>query len=415
MEPQHYYNIFNYLLTNTIPKDFSPQQEQQIIKQAKFYILKDNILYKKDKVNQRKLYRVITKAETPTVLYMMHNDPTSGHLGIEATFQKIKSCYYWPQFYNDIKQYVEACDECQRRGRSKKNNELHPIPVNSPFYQIGIDIVGPLPRTQRGKKYIVTAMDYMTKWPEARALTEATAQKVADFIYEQIICTHGCPQIILTDRGTHFNNILISCLMEKFQIKHLLSTPYHPQTNGLVERFNRTLSESLSKMSTKTHDWDLFIAPVLFAYRTTKHFTTKIEPFFLVYGRSARLPMDFPEKDNQKAENDRLRFLIDEVPQIRQKARSEILEAQTKQKDRHDKKLKKPIGFQIGDKVLYFNVSLDQSHSGKLNPKWKGPFYIHDILPHGAYKLRTIEQGQVLQAPINGNLLKLYHELPENL
>ena len=81
-------------------------------------------------------------------------------------------------------------------------------------------------------------MDYLTKWPEARAISEATAEKVAEFIYEQIICQHGCPQIILSDRETHFNNNMIKRLLEKFNINHLLSTPYHPQTNGLVERFN---------------------------------------------------------------------------------------------------------------------------------------------------------------------------------
>jgi hypothetical protein len=344
---------------------------------------------------------------------MMHNDPTSGHLGIEATFNKIRSRYYWPQYYEDIKRYVESCDACQHRGRPRRKQELYPIPVNSPFYQIGIDIVGPLPRTKNGKKYIVTAMDYLTKWPEARALTEATTQKVADFIYEQIICQHGCPQIILTDRGTHFNNNMVDLLLEKFKIKHLLSTPYHPQTNGLVERFNRTLYKSLAKMSDKTNDWDLFIAPVLFAYRTTKHSTTQIEPFFMVYGRSARLPMDHLEEDDQMAENDRLHHLIDDVPQIRQKAKAQVLQAQNKQKEKHGQITKNTLDFQIGDKVLYFKVAQDQSHSGKLNPKWTGPFYIHDVRPHGAYKLRTIE-GQVLSAPVNGSLLKIYHE-SENL
>jgi len=149
--------------------------------------LKDNILFKKDKKNERKFYRVITKDELSTVLYMMHNDPTAGHFSTDNMFNKIRSRYYWPQMYEDIRQYVQKCDNCQRRGRSKKNNLLHPIPVHSPFYQIGIDIVGPLPRTQRNKKYIVVAMDYLTKWPEARAISEATAEKVAEFIYEQII------------------------------------------------------------------------------------------------------------------------------------------------------------------------------------------------------------------------------------
>ena len=138
--------------------------------------------------------------------------------------------------------------------------------MHSPFYQIGIDFVGPLPRTKRGKKYIIVAMDYLTKWPEARAVSEATADATAQFLYEQIICQHDCPQIILSDRRTHFNNNMIKALTEKFKINHLLSTPYHPQTNSLVERFNRTLCESLARQSLKNNDWDLYIASTLFAY-----------------------------------------------------------------------------------------------------------------------------------------------------
>ena len=181
--------------------------------------------------------------------------------------------------------------------------------------------------------------------------------------------------------------------MDKFKINHLLSTPYHPQTNGLVEHFNRTLCESLAKLSFKSNDWDLFIAPTLFAYRTTKHSTTKMEPFFLVYGRPARLPMDEQESSRTTMENDRLHALIDQVPQIRKKARQEITH-----------------GFQIRDKVLYFNVILDHSHSGKFNPKWKGPYIVQEVLPNGAYKLKTSD-NQLLPTPVNGNLLKHYKEL----
>ena len=112
---------------------------------------------------------------------------------------------------------------------------MNVIKVQEPFYQIGIDIVGPLKIMERGNKYIVTAMDYFTKWPEARALRTADAQEVARFIYEDIICRHECPKKILSDRGSHFNNKLVKSLMEEFQIKHNFSIPYHPKTNGLIE------------------------------------------------------------------------------------------------------------------------------------------------------------------------------------
>src|SRR3954447_7084212 len=408
MEKEHYHNLYKYLAEQQTPQHFTKQQKHQLVNQSKNYNIDNNLLYKRDSRDPDKLYRVIQKTELPALLYMMHNDPTSGHFSADTMFTKIKARYYWPQYYESIKEYVKSCDACQRRGRSKRNNLLHPIPVHSPFYQIGIDFVGPLPRTQRGKKYILVAMDYLTKWPEAQAVAEANADTTVNFIYEQILCRHGCPQIILSDRGTHFNNQVVKKLTEKFKINHLLSTPYHPQTNGLVERFNRTLCESLAKLSLKNNDWDLYIAPTLFAYRTTKHATTQIEPFFLVYGRSARLSIDPPEVENLSVEKDRLSDLIDRLPQIRDESKEKVSQAQVKQKDRHDKNVKQKQTFQIGEKVLYFNVTLDQSHSGKFVPKWKGPFTIQQVLPHGAYKLNTME-GQSLDVPINGNLLKRYY------
>ena len=111
--------------------------------------------------------------------------------------------------YNDIKEYVRSYDSCQRRGKPSRNNELHPIPPHSPFYQVGIDFVGPLPITPRGNRYIIVAVDLFTKWPEARAVEEANANQVSQFVYEDIICRYGCPQRILTDRGTHFNKQVV--------------------------------------------------------------------------------------------------------------------------------------------------------------------------------------------------------------
>ena len=124
--------------------------------------------------------------------------------------------------------------------------------------------------------------------------------------------------------------------MEKFEIKHLLSTPYHPQTNGLVERFNRTLCESLAKLVNETDEWDNYIAPVLFAYRTSQHATSKVTPFFLTYGREAVLPIDdLTEKGDQIEE--RLHQLISELPHALEFTRKRITQQQVKQKEYHNK------------------------------------------------------------------------------
>ena len=139
--------------------------------------------------------------------------------------------------YADIRKYVQTCDECQRREKNKRNKPLHPIKVGQPFDRLGMDIVGPLPKTIRGNMYIVVATEYLTKWPEAQAIPNAKASLVILFFYEDIICRHGCPKEVLTDRDMHFVNKMLDSLCEKFGVKHKLSTAYHLQTNGLVERF----------------------------------------------------------------------------------------------------------------------------------------------------------------------------------
>lgn len=411
MDSIEYQNIVNYLAYQSFPYTFIPNEQNRLKSKCKFFEIENNILYKKDrrKKTRGKLLKVIQKHEVEPILYMLHNHPLGGHLGTDIVFNKVRNLYYWPQMYENIKAYIKGCDNCQRRGRKRNKQPLQPIPVGKPFEKIGIDFVGPLPRTQRGNKYIIVATDYLTKWPEARAVSEATAVKAANFIYDEIICRHGCPQTILSDRGTHFRNHIVDNLLEKFRIKHLYSTPYHPETNGLTERFNRTLCESLAKTTETTTSWDKNISSVLFAYRTAKQATTKIEPFYLVYGRTAQ----FPTKEGLEYDEgnilSRLYTLIDILPEERGKAQVQIRKQQLKQKEYHDRTIVKPIDYEIGDKVLVYDAAKHTSHTGKLNPKWKGPFYIHDKPYKGVYKLRTIE-GNVIQTPINGSLLKSYYE-----
>ena len=179
----------------------------------------------------------------------------------------------------------------------------------------------------------------------------------------------------------------------------------------MVERFNRILCKSLAKITEGKGDWDQFIGPILFAYRTAKQASTKFSPFYLVYGRNPRMP--YNEMDEILQENllDRLYQLTEELPNNQEKAHKNIWKAQKIQKERHDLKIKERK-YKIGDKVLIYNAARDKHFSGKLKPKWKGPYYIYNTLRNGAYKLRTID-GKILTAPINIFLLKTYYDRDE--
>ena len=196
---------------------------------------------------------------------------------------------------------------------------------------------------------------------------------MAKFLYEDIICRHGCPKIILSDRGTHFTAKVIQSLTDKFRIKHQLSTPYHPQTNGAVERFNRTLAETLAKISEKDNQWDIHLPAALFAYHTNKQNTTKFTPFRLLYGREATLPVDnlwIPDiVDSTKDLMNRTYQLIEFLEEDQNEALNNIEHSQKKQKERHDSKIKKPKTFKIGDKVLLKDSAKEKQWSGKLLPK----------------------------------------------
>ncbi len=187
---------------------------------------------------------------------------------------------------SDIKEYVKSCYECQRWGRPKENNRKHTIVLMDIFERWEIDIVRPLPQTEDGYRYIVVAIDYFLRWSEAQSLIYANIRQVAKFIYEEIICRFSAPRVLQSDRETHFVNEVIQELTDKFWIQHRLSSPYHPQSNRLVERFNRTLCEGLAKVAETINDWDTYIQSVLFSYQTRELRVTGQPPFTLVYGKT---------------------------------------------------------------------------------------------------------------------------------
>jgi transposase InsO family protein len=201
--------------------------------------------------------------------------------------------------------------------------------------------------------------EYLTKWPEAKPIPTKQAEEIASHFYTEIICHHGCPKELLSDQGTEFCNQIVNSLCNLHGIRHTLSSAYHPQTNGLVERFNQTLCKSLAKL-THDHeeDWDILIPSVLLAYRTMRHSITRHEPFYLTYGRDATLPIElevptYPTEPLDETDHllRRMYTLLSKLPDAMTNARQSIEQAQDYQKQRHDTRTRLTMPLKIGDKV----------------------------------------------------------------
>jgi hypothetical protein len=227
---------------------------------------------------------------------------------------------------------------------------------------------------------------------------------------------------MVSDNGSAFVSQIVEAILEQHQIKHCLISPYHPQSNGLVERFNRTLCTSLAKyVQIMENDWDQYIPSVLFAYRTMKHSTTKFEPFMLMYGRQALTPLDLLLEPTELAEIEEAEFekqvlrrtfdLIDKLEPSLQAAKRYIERSQQLQEERQPA-ASTAQQFQVGDLVLKFKHAKEKG--SKFQPKWTGPYTVYQVYGNGAYKLRTMD-GRVLKSSTNGNDLRSYQvrNLPE--
>ena len=192
---------------------------------------------------------------------------------------------------SQIKDYCATCEPCLRRKRRYGNYRapLIPLTIGMAFERIAVDCLGPLPLTKRGNCYIILFSDYRTKWPEAATVPDIKEQTVARAFYDLIITRHGAPNIILSDRGANFMSRMMREVYAIMNTKKVSTTAYHPQTDGLVERLNATLTIALTNYANSNQDnWCEYVQSILFAYRTSMSSATAETQFMLLYGRKAR-------------------------------------------------------------------------------------------------------------------------------
>lgn len=264
--------------------------------------------------------------------------------------------------------------------------------VGEPLERISIDILGPVPRTHRGNKYILVVTDYFTRYAEAYSLPNIEAVTVADKLLEEFICRFGLPLQIHTDQGTQFTAELFTEMCKKLHIDKTRNSPFHPQSSGLVERLNRTIEDMLSKFVSKHQkDWDHYLPYIMMAYRSSVHETLGETPCFMMMGREATLPVDLlygAHNSEQKSVNEYVNDFITRLETVHEVVRDRLLSASERQKKRYDISSTQ-TKYKIGDGVLLHDPRKYKGRSPKFQMRWSGPYTIVSELSDLLYKIQA--------------------------
>nr|GFB16317.1 reverse transcriptase domain-containing protein [Tanacetum cinerariifolium] len=246
----------------------SSQQKNKFYKDLKHYFWDDPHLFKicTDQI----IRRCVSGQKVVDILKACHSGPTGGHHGPNYTAKNVfDSGFYWPTIYRDAQNLVKNCDICQRQGKISQRDKMpqNSIQVCEIFDNWQIDFMGPFP-SSRGNKYILVAVDYLSKWVEAKALPTNDSRVVFKFL-KNLFDRFGAPRAIISDRGTHFCNDQFTKVMQKYGVTHRLAIPYHPQISGQVEVSNRGLKRILERaVGENRTSWSDKLDDALWAFRT---------------------------------------------------------------------------------------------------------------------------------------------------
>ncbi|GJV01428.1 reverse transcriptase domain-containing protein [Tanacetum coccineum] len=333
--------------------------------------------------------RCVGPLQVNYVLREIHEGSCSMHSGPRSVVSKvIQTGYYWPTMHMDARNLIRECNDCQIHRPVPRNPKQNLTPITSlwPFYKWGIDIAEPFPEGPGKVKFLIVAIDYFTKWIEAKAVATITGNQVKKFIWDNIVCRFGLPGEIISDDGKQLRDNPFKDWCEKLCIRQCFASVKHPQANGLVERTNRSSGEGIkARLDERSKDWIEELPHVLWAHRTMIKSSNGEKPFSLTYGTEAVIPAEIGMPTLRTTEidltknNEALGMNLDLIEERMEKAA--IQEAKSKKKmEKYYNSRVRGTSFKPGDMVYRSNEASHARHEGKLGPKWEGPYEVKESL-----------------------------------
>ena len=317
------------------------------------------------------------------ILQQLHSCRAGGHLGITKTLEKTRSRFYWPDMRADVERWCRECDNCaQVKPGPGYKARLTQVPVAAPLDRVGIDVVGELPESNNGNRYIIVISDYFTKWVQAHAVADQTAQTTAEIFVREFVANLGVPRHVHTDQGRNFESELFAEVCRLLAVHKTRTTPYLPRSDGLVERFNRTLQQMLKALVNENRtDWDELLPYVLMAYRSSPQESTGCSPYMLMYGKEMALPVDVmvgvpgPQSAAYRCPVEYVEWLRQSLQEAHEFARQRLQVAARRQKNQYDAR-SKPHKYNVGDYVWYYYPPLANKKLGK---GWVGVYRVMEV------------------------------------